>query len=414
MSNSRDLSIPDDLLRSAQEFLKRVKAELAASPVETVADVHNECKRWSRLVRASTELRNIYGHADLLIVARIGQLSPRKPAGRPKKFVAYASVKQKYVFSRPTLANYRKVADNTSRIEEYIAKVEKYNQSLPQDERGFCEVTIRGFLAFLEDEELSAARKQVNDIANIKEKEVQGVYDVLVIDPPWPQPGVPYPTMTLEEIQALHLPLADDAHVWIWTTQHFWTKAYDILKGWGLKVGELYVWDKKGGRCPSNRPQQNCEFAIYASKGSPKFTSTKGLRTCFDAKRGEHSEKPECFYEMLRNSTSGRRCDMYNRRAIPGFDGGGNEGVSQQFLDDGTPTWAGDPNLGGGNETVGANVPRVLRTPASLGAAEVGDDDDRDDDGGDDQNDDEDDDLSSGGGSRIVRPRPPQSPRASR
>ena len=214
-------------------------------------------------------------------------------------------------------------------------------------------------------------RAKLNDIAQIKEKEVKGIYDAIVIDPPWPQPGVPYPTMSLEEIRALQLPAADDCHVWLWTTQRFLWEARTILEGWGLQVGELYVWHKNKGRVPTKRPRQNCEFVIYASKGLPVFTSNRGLDTCFPAKQGEHSEKPEIYYDMVRKATAGRRLDMHNRRQINGFDGGGNQGVSRQYLADGTPTWAGDRH-GGGDGAAGSIVRRPsLRTPRSLGADDL-------------------------------------------
>jgi N6-adenosine-specific RNA methylase IME4 len=170
------------------------------------------------------------------------------------------------------------------------------------------------------------------------------LYDVLVIDPPWPiekiardvrpnQARLDYRTMSVEQIAALALPTRAHCHVWLWTTHRFLPRAFDVLKAWGLKYVCTFVWHKPGGFQPVGLPQLNCEFAVYARRGSPKFASTKGLKTCFAAPRGKHSEKPDAFYSMVRKTTPGtqdrhrrwNRLDMFNRRAIEGFDRWGLE-----------------------------------------------------------------------------------------
>ena len=180
------------------------------------------------------------------------------------------------------------------------------------------------------------AISQLEDISTQEAKELAGHYDVVVIDPPWAmqkierdvrpnQSEFDYPTMDEDELASMDLPMADDCHVWVWTTHKFLPMAFRLLDTWGLKYVCTFVWHKPGGFQPIGLPQYNCEFAIYSRQGSPQFVDTKALPVCFEAPRGKHSEKPEAFYEVVRRVTAGRRLDMFNRRAIEGFDVWGNE-----------------------------------------------------------------------------------------
>lgn len=177
--------------------------------------------------------------------------------------------------------------------------------------------------------ELEAVETQIS-------KAIEGVYDVIVIDPPWDtkkierdcaptQVEFDYPVMSVEEIRDLNIPCSDDCHVWLWTTQKFLPHAFNIINSWGLKYVCCFVWHKDGGMQPYELPQFNCEFVLYCRKGSPKFIDTKDFPMCFDAPRTGHSKKPEAFYEIIRRVTAGRRLDMFNRREIEGFETWGNE-----------------------------------------------------------------------------------------
>ena len=183
---------------------------------------------------------------------------------------------------------------------------------------------------------LETVRENLENISAQGAKAVKGVYDVIVIDPPWKmekierderprQSGFDYPAMSEEGLTELQIPAADNCHIFIWATHKHLPVALRLLEKWGFKYVCTFVWHKNGGFQPFGLPQYNCEFCLYAHKGNPQFIDFKNFFTCFNADRTGHSEKPEIFYETLRRVTAGRRLDMFNRRKIQGFDGWGNE-----------------------------------------------------------------------------------------
>ena len=184
----------------------------------------------------------------------------------------------------------------------------------------------------------------------------EGIYRTIVIDPPWPmtkikrevrpnQHELDYPTISVDEIGAMPVGdmLADVAFVFLWTTQKFLPDSFAILNRWGLKYRFTMVWHKPGGIQPINSPQFNGEFVVAGSIGNPLFTDLKAFNAVFTAPRGRHSEKPEAFYDLLRRVCAEPRLDMFNRRAIRGFDAWGNEanGQSGLFERAGEPVGAG-------------------------------------------------------------------------
>jgi len=208
-----------------------------------------------------------------------------------------------------------------------VGLVEKLDQGQTTIHRALADLRL--------EQKLRVARQKISTIEGIEIDDLEGEYDVIVVDPPWPMVapqsvGFDYPTMTEEELAALKMPAAPDCHLWLWTTSAFLLVASRLLEVWGFQYKIPFVWHKPGGFQPSGLPRYNCEFALYAQRGQPSFINTVAFQTCFEAPQGKHSEKPEEFYEMVRRVTVGKRIDIFNRRAIRGFDTWGKEAVRRR------------------------------------------------------------------------------------
>jgi N6-adenosine-specific RNA methylase IME4 len=183
-------------------------------------------------------------------------------------------------------------------------------------------------------------RAELATVAAIRLPPPPGRYSTIVIDPPWPmekierdvrprQVAFEYPTMSeddLKEFSSVVNGMAhDECHLFMWTTNKFLPMSFRLLEAWGFRYVLTMVWHKSGGFQPIGLPQYNCEFVLYARRGSPKFVDTKAFNCCFEAPRREHSRKPDEFYDLVRRVTDGSRIDVFSREKREGFDQYGNE-----------------------------------------------------------------------------------------
>lgn len=191
--------------------------------------------------------------------------------------------------------------------------------------------------------EIRAERSEVRRAENARLKASapalpSGKHECIVIDPPWEmqkierdvrpnQVAFEYPTMSEAELAAFDVPAiaADDCHLFCWTTHKHLPQALRLVEQWGFRYVCTLVWHKPGGFQPIGLPQYNCEFALYARRGSPEFIDTKAFPVCFNAPRREHSRKPDEFYDVIRRVTAGPRIDVFSRESREGFSTFGNE-----------------------------------------------------------------------------------------
>ena len=175
--------------------------------------------------------------------------------------------------------------------------------------------------------------KSIGNAKGAHLQKLEGVYDVIVIDPPWnygraydaesSRSASPYPEMTQNELLSIDLPAARDCVLFLWTTHAFIWDAKAIMDAAGFSYKATLVWNKqKIGMGAWLRMQ--CEFCLVGIKGKPLWENTT-YRDIIEEARREHSRKPDGFYTMVEAITAGRRLDYFSRQERNGWDTYGNE-----------------------------------------------------------------------------------------
>lgn len=179
--------------------------------------------------------------------------------------------------------------------------------------------------------------EQENQIEKLeKEKKIEGIYDIIVIDPPWKygtkyddkkrRIASPYPERDLDYLMNIKIPASDNCILFLWTTHKFIHEAFHLLDSWGFKYSEsIIVWDKeKMGVGVKIRKQ--CEFCLIGIKGNPPWRA-KDIRDIIREKRTKHSIKPESFYQMIEKNFKKfkRKLDYFARKKRKDWDVYGDE-----------------------------------------------------------------------------------------
>lgn len=161
----------------------------------------------------------------------------------------------------------------------------------------------------------------------------EGIFDVIYADPPWkyylPLRGAPdghYKTMSTEDIcnlevegVSIHEKIADDAILFLWTTNPQLKIAFEVIDAWGFTYVTNMVWVKdKWGTGYYLRGQH--ELLLIAKKGKiPPPVEEVRPSSVLHAPVREHSRKPDEVYDMIEK--------MYpNRRYLELFARNGREG----------------------------------------------------------------------------------------
>jgi len=161
---------------------------------------------------------------------------------------------------------------------------------------------------------------------------VVGRFRTIVIDPAWDydwlsvagraKPG--YAMQLHEDLLALDVAAwADDqegCHLYCWVTNNFMARACELVKHWGFQHRTIITWIKPPPFGLGSYFRNSTEHVIFATRGD---TTTRpaaaSLPTHFEAPRGEHSEKPEKFYEIVRAASYPPYGEANQRESRPDF-----------------------------------------------------------------------------------------------
>jgi len=188
----------------------------------------------------------------------------------------------------------------------------------------------------MERKEVNKVRRQAavaaDEVRVLNLVPVVGKFRTLVIDPAWEydwlslagraKPG--YALQSIEDIEALDVGAwADDeagCHLYCWVTNNFMARACELVKHWGFQHRTIITWIKPPPFGLGSYFRNSTEHVIFATRGD---TTTRpaaaSLPTHFEAPRGEHSEKPDKFYEIVRAASYPPYGEANQREPRPDF-----------------------------------------------------------------------------------------------
>jgi N6-adenosine-specific RNA methylase IME4 len=171
----------------------------------------------------------------------------------------------------------------------------------------------------------------------------KGKYAVIYADPPWRfdiwtgegkdrAAENHYPTMTLEEIEALPVAslAADDCALFLWTCMPTLRKAFDVIEAWGFEYKTCaFVWVKrtKDGKPATGMgywTRANAEICLLATRGSPHRLNAD-VHQVVMAPRREHSRKPDEVAARIERLVTGPYLELFARRPRDGWSVWGNQ-----------------------------------------------------------------------------------------
>lgn len=302
------------------------KHNLIFSTIEKEFADREEVKDW--IDKNQLGRRNLTDDQRKIIIGRRYNREKKK-AHRPEKRDQSDHVNSERTCER-LAGEYRISSPSVRRYAKDAELFEKMEQEKPELAR---EIWSGGktLTDIKKEEKVKARQEQIEEIKKkIENDEIEkpsGLFDVLVIDPPWnygreydpetSRVANPYPEMNQSDLLNIEIPAKDNCVLFLWTTHAFIWDAKELMDKWAFTYKATLVWDKNKMGMGANVRMQ-CEFCLLGVKGKPVLQGASE-RDIIRESRREHSRKPEAFYSMVDRMTVGKKLDYFSRENREGW-----------------------------------------------------------------------------------------------
>lgn len=164
-----------------------------------------------------------------------------------------------------------------------------------------------------------------------------GKFSLIYVDPPWslndngsraaPESGLEYkyPTMTIEQLCAMKVPLEEDAVLFLWVPATMLREALQLIDAWGFIYKTHAVWDK-GMIGIGHYFRMQHELLFIATHGNIGTSDVKNQSSILHFPRREHSQKPDEVYAIIEKMYPHQKyLELFARNERKGWTSWGNQ-----------------------------------------------------------------------------------------
>ena len=308
-----------DTARRELEFARSI------DEVKVIRDQAEAIRQYIKQQKGSFEMQNHAAEIKLRAERRAGEMLKEIERVTPQEAVSH-SMMEHDTPSYTEILKQNEIAPVTAHRWQIEAEIpeERFEQFIAETKAAADELTSRAALGIalkIKHEE----RKK----ASIEAIMPNGLFQIIVIDPPWPyeqseynayshRVANPYFSMSIENIMAFDFPSDENSTLWLWATNSFLHDAFHILEAWGFEYKTMLTWFKQKTGV-GNYLRGQTEHCLLAIRGNPIFTHV-AQGTALIAKAGANSEKPDAFYELVESLCPGNKLDVFGRKKRDGWE----------------------------------------------------------------------------------------------